>query len=218
MPRKTLIRTKDFPYHITGRANNREPFHLNLNETWCVLTHLLGKSSVQHQTKVHAFVLMPNHFHLILTTPKEDLGIVMREFMRSATKTINKLCGRSGRVFGAKYHWSMIEDFQYYDCALKYVFRNPVKAGLADRVEDYSFSSLHHFLKQQQLGFELYPPSNEPSVIPNQNLNSFLTWMNQPFQYEQDEHIKKSLMKKKFRPLQVGWKRTTYRLDRSTLD
>ena len=207
MPRKTLIRSSVQPYHVTARCNNRDPFFVDSEEVWRVFSWHLNEAVKEFQIKIHAFVLMPNHFHLLVSTPEDDLGVVMQKFISSVTKTLNFKSGRTGRVFGARYHWSLVDSLDYSDCVQKYVYRNPVKAGLSARVEDYPFSTLGGVLGNRRVFFPLHPPSENQSLVPHENPVEFLTWLNQPFGKEHDEAIRKGFKKKKFLPSKTGWKR-----------
>ena len=182
MPRKKLIRSSHHPYHVTARGNNREVFPLSLAETWQVMVKLLSETSELYGAQIHAFVLMPNHFHLLISTPERDLGAAMHYFMLSISKEMNARSGRSGRIFGARYHWSIIMSDAHYDCALKYVYRNPVKAGLAERVEHYPYSTLLQVLGHATNGVPLRPHCGASDFIPNRNSEGFLEWLNEPFQ------------------------------------
>lgn len=130
MPRKRLIRSDCLPYHVTARSNNREKFPLPLKDVWGILCEEILSAQIALGIEVQSFVLMPNHFHMLLTTPETDLGEVMKSFMRNTTKTLNLESGRSGRIFGGPYYPSIIESDQYFSQAYKYVYRNPAKAKL----------------------------------------------------------------------------------------
>lgn len=204
MPRKHLIRTKEFPYHVTARCNNKDPFQGSFEDTWLIITAEICEIIKKYNCKIHAFVLMPNHFHLLITTPKDDLGIIMQSFMISITKKLNLNSGRTGRVFGSRYHWSLIDNEQYYDCALKYVYRNPVKANLANDVQSYPFSSLKFVIESNFQFFSIEPPEGHHQNIPNDDIDRFLTWLNQPFQSEQESAVKDALRKTVFSPPKRG--------------
>ena len=207
MPRKPLIRTKEYPYHVTARCNNKEAFFSDLRDVWGIVTNGFDEIIERFECKIHAFVLMPNHFHLIISTPKEDLGEIMKFFMALITRKINMNSGRTGRVFGARYHWSLIDHEHYYDCALKYVYRNPVKAKLVDSVEAYPFSTIRWVLNKNLENIDLELPIGHDSLVPRNNQNDFLCWLNQPFTSEQDVAIKGALKKTRFNPPVVGWMR-----------
>jgi REP element-mobilizing transposase RayT len=207
MPRKPLIRVRNYPYHVTARCNNKEPFPCSLQTAWNIISQEINEITEKFQCKIHAFVLMPNHFHLLLTTPQEDLGVIMKEFLMNITKKMNTNTRRSGRIFVSRYHWSLIDDDQYYDCALKYIYRNPVKAKLVDGVEQYQFSSLKFVLENEFVSFPVEPPVGHAHNIPQENSAEFLRWLNRPFNHEQQEAIKKGFNKTRFAPTRIGWRK-----------
>jgi putative transposase len=198
MPRKNLIRSKEFPYHVTVRANNREAFPLPIEDFWKVCTEELYLLELMYQSKVHAFVLMPNHIHLLITAPESDLGVLMRVFLSAITRRANFSVGRTGRIFGSRYFWTIITSTRYYGNVLKYVYRNPVKANLCTCVSEYEFSTasgifgrhslplpIHH----TQIGLEVnLPDSHYPEL--------WKEWLNQPFAEELEIRIQKSLRRK----------------------
>lgn len=213
MPRKPLIRSKEFPYHITARCNNKEAFKLPLNYVWSIFISELNSLRENFDCSTHAFVLMPNHFHLLLTTQQDDLGIVMHSFISNLTRKINKTSGRCGRVFGARYHWSIIDNENYYDCALKYVYRNPVKANLANTVDRYPYSTLNFVLEEHFDFLLISPPFGHRYNIPSNNTFMFLDWLNRPFKDEEETSIKSGLKKRQFIPARSGWKKAIIKPD-----
>jgi REP element-mobilizing transposase RayT len=206
MPRKPLIRSTEYPYHVTARCNNKEHFPIPIYDVWAIVSAEINVIVEKFGCEIHAFVLMPNHFHLLITTPAEGLGVVMQAFMLSVTKKINVSSGRTGRVFGGRYHGSLIDNEHYFDCALKYVYRNPVKAKLSNSVETYPFSTIQDLLKDSFFEFPLKPPSGHQSLIPEKNVSAFLGWLNLPFPNEQDLAIKGAFKKTRFVPNKSGWK------------
>jgi putative transposase len=213
MTRKYLIRSNEHPYHVTARGNNREPYPCGQKVAWEIFcTHLKAICEL-FDVKIHAFVMMPNHFHLLITTSKEDLGEVMQWFMRSVTRTINDQTGRSGRIFGGRYHWSIVRTQVYYDCALKYIYRNPVKAGMIKNVEDFAFSTIKHALEIESLDYPLSPPIWADSIIPKGQKTEFLLWLNQSFKESKEAAIKAGLRKTTFTPPRAGWQKMTMDLD-----
>ena len=209
MSRKTLIRSKVLPYHVTARTNNREHFHTTLAQTWEVLGQQCFEIGVLFAAKIHALVLMPNHFHLLISTPEEDLGLVMMHFMRSVTTTLNRKSGRTGRVFGGRYYWSLIDTPIYFGHALKYSYRNPVRAELCERVEDYEFSTLRGTIGLSPSLFPLHFPygENEYRLIPKSE-QDFSSWLNRKFKTEHENAIRAALKHPQFAPPRQGWKRS----------
>lgn len=208
MPRRRLERSSEYPYHVSARSNNKEWFHAPLEMVWDVFCRELTFVSTEMDVRIHAFVLMSNHFHLVLTCPREDVGRVMRQFLGSVAKTLNRISGRQNHVFGSRYFGSMIRTEEHFDCVMKYVYRNPAKAGLISRVEEYSFSTLHSMfgLARPQLSISkpLALSADWMNHLPTPDV---LDWLNEPFLNEQDELISKSLKRAVFKPPSREWKR-----------
>ena len=203
MPRKLLHRTDWNPYHVTARVNNREHFPLSLDEQWKIFADECLYIRTLFEVEFHAFVMMPNHIHLILTVPMKDsdLGKIMSVFLSSVTVRTNKRSARSGHLFGGPYHRTTIHSARYFYHALKYVYRNPVRGGICEKVEDYPFSTFTglfgrtsvpfpiHFTRA---GLEIHLPSEEPG--------QWVDWLNRPFDVELEKKIRFGLTKKVFGP------------------
>ena len=199
MPRKLLHKSDSLPYHVTARSNNRENFYLSIERLWELIGSECLKLSLVYEVEFHAFVLMPNHFHTLMTVPHHDLGKVMSIFMGSVTRSANLLSGRSGHFFGGPYHWSLVNSSRYFGHALKYVYRNPVRANLCMRVEDYPFSTLQGLLGSAHLPFALsYTRVGMESALPSVETYSQLEWLNRPFPKESEALIQRGLRKKLF--------------------
>lgn len=209
MPRKNLIRSNAHPYHVTGRANNRESFHLELQKVWDILSYSCFEATVVHGARIHSLVVMPNHFHMLISTPKSDLGVIMEQFMRSITKTMNTISGRSGRVFGGPYHWTLINSTLYFVHAYKYVYRNPVCAGLCHEVESYLYSTFSGLIGNTRLHFPLHFPFDLGGYlgIPDNPIDQ-IAWLNKPFLVEQETAIQKAFRKTTFSSPKTDWRRS----------
>ena len=193
MPRKTLIYSDYFPYHITVRSNNKEWFYIHIEEAWKIFEAQANILSILFDINIHAFVLMNNHFHMILTTPKKNIGEAMKYFLRETARQINQSTGRINHVFGNRYHWTLIMHPIHFAHTIKYVYRNPVTAGLCSQVEEYPFSTLHGLLGQSQLPF-FYKPSGWAvgSLVPDLETN-FLKWLNTDYKAEHYELLHRAL-------------------------
>lgn len=180
MPRKPIIRSKEHYYHITARSNNKEDFFLPRKELWNIFTTLLGELQKDYGIKISAFVLMVNHFHLLILTPNEDIDRVMYFLMKKSTLKIQKMSGRINKIFGGRYKGSIIENHRYLLNVYKYIYRNPIAAGICKRAEDYEFSTLHSVLNHKELYFDV------ETIIEG----SELEWINQSFKEEEAQSIK----------------------------
>lgn len=199
MPRKLLLKSKILPYHITARSNNREHFPGKLEYLWKVFTNELYLQFIVHEVRIHSFVLMPNHFHLLLTTPVLTIDKVMQQFMGSSTRIINTKYTRTGHIFGSRYHWSVIDHPLYYAHAFKYVYRNPVKADICETVGDYPLSTYSGLIGSTKLPLVLLPPLEERDLLLPQKIESLDQWLNQAHAKEEAQAIQKAMKKKLFK-------------------
>lgn len=195
MARKKLNHTNLYPYHIYARTNNKEPFPMDMSEVWEIFQKKLSIYSEKYQLDVHAFVLMSNHYHLIATTSGiYELGEIMREFHKATSQNINLRTNRINHVFGGPYKASLITQDSYYYNVLKYVYANPIKAKLVEKVENYNFSTLSN---SNQIKTSR-PKNGIDCDIPYDNLYS---WVNSDFENELFLGIKKGLKKTVFKPI-----------------
>ena len=198
MPRRPLIRSQTLPYHVTNQANNREVYPLDLTEVWSLFVQVLFESCLIHGGRVHALVLMPNHFHLIITCPESDLGTLMGDFGTEFTKRHNRASNRCGHVFRGRYHWSLIESELYAAHAVRYVYRNPIRAGLClnSNPLEYPFSTLQMKLGHSPAQLKLFPLN---SMLVPQDPDDLCSWVTQSTPREEEELIRKGLKRARFK-------------------
>ena len=142
MPRRPIQRSNVNYYHITARSNNREFFYLPILNVWDIMTERLSKLQNIYQIKIAAFVLMNNHFHLLVLSPNEDIDKIMYFFMKETTLDIQKCTGRINKIFGGRYKGTVIDNYNYLVNVYKYIYRNPVEVSLAVKAEHYPYSTL----------------------------------------------------------------------------
>ena len=155
MPRKPLIRVDNRPYHVTIRSNNKEWFDLPMKLVWKICIDALRQASFKYPVKIDSFVLMSNHYHLLLYTPNADIDKFMSVLNSTISREIRSYTGRINRIFGDRYRWKLINCDQYYQNVIRYVFQNPIKAKITKRCEDYLYSTLYYQLKNIEIGFTL---------------------------------------------------------------
>ncbi|GAB4018310.1 MAG: hypothetical protein Fur0010_19480 [Bdellovibrio sp.] len=194
MPRKPIVRSREHFYHITARSNNREDFFLAQNVSWIIFENELTKIQKEFGVNISAFVLMKNHFHLLIKTPNEDIDRVMYFLMKRLTNSIQRETGRINKVFGGRYKGSIILDKSYLMNVYKYVYLNPVKAGITKRAEDYIYSTLFYSIKKgPKLSFDI----DDLFELKN-NKDQFLNWLNQRFSDEENWSIRSGINKTVF--------------------
>ncbi|MBC86722.1 MAG: hypothetical protein CL677_06035 [Bdellovibrionaceae bacterium] len=195
MPRKKLTYTSQFPYHVMARSNNREWFYIRQSDLWDIFCGHLNSIALQYKIMLHGFVLMNNHYHMLVTTHDSfNLGEVMCRFQTSVSRTVNKYSGRTNHVFGGGYKGCLIDNATYFLNVYKYIFRNPIDAGITSRVEDYAYSSL---VRASDLPLVTLTEAIAEQV-PYKNI---IDWINDDRFDLNKEGIKKGLHKTKFKPV-----------------
>ena len=195
MPRKIVPHRPLDPYHITARCHNREPFHIAINDTWRVMEDYLYLIKLQFNVEIHSFVLMSNHFHLLMTSAHENMGTVLQYFMRETSRQINRLSGRTNQTYGRRNYKTYIGNPHYFQNTYKYVYQNPVRARICQRVEEYPFSTLHGLCGFSRLTI----PVVTDTYLFNPGFDEkTLQWLNTPVLQEHEDEIRLALKKAQF--------------------
>ena len=184
MARKNLIRTNEFPYHVVIRCNNKEWFNLPIAEIWDICIDALKRANFKYPVRIISFVLMNNHYHMILFTPNSDLDKFMKILNSIISKDIRYKTKRINRIFGDRYKWKLINNKQYYNTVLRYIFQNPIHAYMATRCEQYPYSTIYYQTNNISLGIEL--PSEFTTSI-------FIDYINTKTPALEKQMLKKSL-------------------------
>ena len=133
----------DYPgavHHVTCRGNERRPiFRSDVDRK--MFLHFLGETATRFRFSVTAFVLMTNHFHLVIETPEANLSRGMHWFNTSYAGWFNHHHKRSGHLYRGRFDSRVIEKASYFAEVLRYVVLNPVRAKMVARPEDYRWSS-----------------------------------------------------------------------------
>lgn len=192
MPRAKRILQSQFPYHVTDRTVNKIPFPISMEGMWKLFSRRLHFCSQLFNIEVHAFVLMTNHYHLLVRCPDNNLSQFMTYFNRETSKEINKISGKINQNFGNRYYASIIQDPNYYLTVYRYVYRNPVEAGLAKFVQNYPFSSF-----QFVIGNKMEFPIFDFPITEAGNFND-LDWLNKDYKADERSRIRTALKKAYF--------------------
>lgn len=191
MPRKPLIRSKNLPYHVTTRTHNKEWFDLPLPIIWEFALLSLQEAHSIHKVNVISFVLMNNHYHLMLLTPEGNLDTFMYEFNKRLALRIKNKTGRLNQTFGGKYKWCLITSTQYFLNCYRYVYQNPIRAKISKRCEDYIFSTLYSIVNVKLF---VVPLHDSLGFKDKCNLN----WINSIFKDDELFEIKKKIYQSEY--------------------
>ncbi|MDB5353093.1 MAG: rayT [Planctomycetota bacterium] len=142
MPRTLRASSADFCYHVLNRGNARATvFHDD--DDYKAFVELIGEACDRLPTRVLAYGLMPNHFHLVLKPHGDgDLSRWMQWLLTSHVRRHHRRYRSSGHVWQGRFKAFPTQDDGHLLAVLRYVERNPLRAGLVPRAEDWPWSSL----------------------------------------------------------------------------
>lgn len=144
MPRRPRIKLAGIPQHLVQRGINREACFFAEEDYQCYL-HWLHKAAIDWHCTIHAYVLMTNHVHLLITpeTP-EGPAKLMQSVGRRYVQYINRSYKRSGTLWEGHFKSSAIQAEAYLLTCMRYIELNPVRADMVQNPAQYRWSSYRH--------------------------------------------------------------------------
>jgi len=141
MPRRARIVAADVPVHVIQRGNNRNPCFFADEDRVLYLTHLL-ELAAGLDCKVHAFCLMTNHLHL-LVTPRTDTGVtlLMKHLAQRHVQHVNRTYRRSGTLWEGRFRSALVQSEHYLLACHRYIELNPVRAAMVSHPRQHRWSS-----------------------------------------------------------------------------
>lgn len=142
MPRTARASAADVCYHVLNRGNGRaKVFHDE--EDYAAFLALMAEAQRRRPMRLLGFVLMPNHFHLLLWPRKDgDLSRWMQWLLTAHVRRHHRRYGGSGHVWQGRFKAFPIEQDEHFLTVARYVERNALRANLVRRAEDWRWSSL----------------------------------------------------------------------------
>ena len=141
MPRRPRIHLDGVPLHIVQRGHNREPCFF-AEEDYASYLHWLGEALGEGECALHAYVLMTNHVHLLLT-PKKAAAVprLIISLGRRYVQYINRTRRRTGTLWDSRYKSSLVQAETYLLTCQRYIELNPVRAAMVDDPAHYRWTS-----------------------------------------------------------------------------
>ena len=141
MPRIARLSAEGYPHHITQRGNNRETVFLD-DEDRVFYLDALERYKDKYGIKILAYCLTGNHIH-ILAVPKRETSLARGIGGTNLlyTQYINRKYKRSGRLWQNRFFSTIVEEEPYLWAVVRYIERNPARAKLLKKAEDYPWSS-----------------------------------------------------------------------------
>ena len=141
MARLPRFNLPGYPQHVIVRGNNRESIFCG-NGDYAFYLKKLEKALIQYRCQLHAYVLMTNHVHLLITPLEENsLSKVMQSIGRVYVQQFNYLYQRTGTLWEGRYKATLIDSNQYLLACQRYIELNPVRAEMVEHPAEYPWSS-----------------------------------------------------------------------------
>ncbi len=144
MARPCRIEYEGALYHVLARGNDRRNVFTDDRDRFRFLD-ITGEMSERFEVEVMAYVLMDNHYHLLLRTRRANLSKSMQWLGATYTRRFNNRHSRCGHLFQGRFKSILVENDTYLYRLSHYIHRNPVRAGMTARLADYRWSSYPNY-------------------------------------------------------------------------
>lgn len=149
MARLSRLTLPGHPHHVIQRGNNRQSIFASTDDYQTMLD-LLDENARKFSVAIHAYVLMGNHFHLLVTPDTADgLPQMMQAVGRRYVRYFNDRQKRTGTLWEGRYKSTLIQTERYLLACMAYIDLNPVRANMVSQAKDYPWSSHAHYVGMQ---------------------------------------------------------------------
>jgi putative transposase len=145
MTRPLRIQYPEAWYHVINRGRNHEAIFID-EVDYSAFINLLQEAGTMWKIKIAAYCLMSNHYHLLIQTPQANLDRCMRHINGIYTQRFNRRRKTDGQLFRGRYKAVLVEEDNYLLELVRYIHRNPVRAGIAKLPGNYLWSSHRGYL------------------------------------------------------------------------
>ena len=140
MSRPWRIEFEGALYHVLSRGNEQRDIFID-DEDRDSFINLMGEMSDRFEVDIFAYVLMNNHYHILLRTNSANLSKAMQWMGVTYTRRFNNRHVRSGHLFQGRFKSLIVQNDAYLVQLSCYIHRNPLRAGIVKRLIDYKWSS-----------------------------------------------------------------------------
>ena len=140
MARPWRIQYEGALYHVFSRGNNQQDIFVTDDDRYLFLD-TLGQMSERYDIDIFVYVLMDNHYHLLLRTPNANLSRSMQWLGTTYTRRYNLEHFQSGHLFQGRYKSILVENDAYLMQLSYYIHHNPLRSGIIKRLINYRWSS-----------------------------------------------------------------------------
>ena len=180
MPRQARLEIPGIPLHITQRGVNRCAIFLDDDDRRHYLG-LLAQSARQHALRIHAYVLMDNHVHLLVSADEAGrISRAMRQLGQNYVTAFNRRHRRTGTLWEGRFKSCLVDSERYLLTAYRYIELNPVRAAMVATPWDHAWSSVHANLGRRC--DSLVTPHASflgMGITAKERVEAYLTWLRQ---------------------------------------
>ena len=151
MPRPYRLQAENCLYHITSRGNNRQVIFSDESDYIKFLEYVI-KARDKYYFYLYTYVLMTNHYHLLIETCQPNLSKIMQYINACYTGYYNKKNRHLGHLFQGRYKSIIVDKDNYLLELSRYIHLNPVRAGMVKSPEEYRWSSYSSYIRKNNDG------------------------------------------------------------------
>ena len=148
MARPYRLQGENILYHITSRGDDRKKIYISDYDYNKFLEYVLTAKD-KYKFYLYAYVLMTNHYHLLIETTQPNLSKIMQYINTAYTTYYNVKRKRSGHLFQGRYKSIIVDGDSYFLELTRYIHLNPVKAKMVKSPEEYKWTSFHGYMKKK---------------------------------------------------------------------
>ena len=148
MSRPLRIEYPNAFYHVMNRGAGRQAIYL-VDDDYGMFLEAVKESSRFFDIRIISYCLMPNHYHLLIQTPKANLSRAMRHLNGVYTQRFNRYHKKDGPLFRGRYKAILVQEDEYLTHLIRYIHLNPIQANLTEDLAKYPWTSHKQYLKGQ---------------------------------------------------------------------
>ena len=136
-------------YHVILRGINRQQIFYD-EEDYDYFIRLMDRFQEISHYEIYAYCLMGNHIHLLIRIHEEPLSLIFKRIGAAFVYWYNLIYNRVGHLFQDRFKSEPVEDDRYFLTVLRYILRNPVKAGICVAPQEYPYSNAKDFFRGKE--------------------------------------------------------------------
>ena len=191
MPRLPRLELSGVPLHVTQRGINKGAIFLDEDDRHH-FRRLLRRAFRDHGIALHAFVLMDNHFHLLVTPDAVGrLSRAMGWVGQSYVQAFNLRHRRCGALWQGRFKSCLVQSERYLLTVMRYIELNPVRAAMVEAPQDYRWSSVHtHLARARDPLIAPHPLYLAMGGDPNERAHAYQQWLDAGIAPDDLQHLR----------------------------